>query len=103
MTAPSVRDAARPPVPTGLPTAAAWSWRLLSAAAGLYVLALLVGRLSLVFTTLAVGLAVTVGALLAGVVGAVVAVPLMASTSAAGVHLSRQRAHGPAPDVGGAS
>jgi predicted PurR-regulated permease PerM len=46
---------------------------------------------------LAIGLAVTVGALLAGITGAVVAVPLMASVNAAVVHLSR---HGQDPAEG---
>lgn len=40
---------------------------------------------------LAIGLAVTAGALLAGIGGAVVAVPLMASVNAAVVHLSSRR------------
>ena len=56
MTDPGERTDAPPSVPTGVRTAAAWSWRLLSFAAAVYVLALLVGRLSLVFTALGAAL-----------------------------------------------
>jgi predicted PurR-regulated permease PerM len=67
VTAPLAPADARPPVPRGVRTAAAWSWRLLSLAAALYVVALLITTLSLLFTALAAAL------LLAGVLQPAVA------------------------------
>lgn len=74
MATPSTEAAARPPVPSGVRTAAAWSWRLLVVSAALVVLALLVARLSLLFTALAAAL------LLAGVLQ-----PLAARLTRSGV------------------